>query len=39
MEQQLLKHVTGLVDCTKFIQRDMDATPLGFNKGETPFDT
>ena len=28
----------GLVDCTKFIQRDMDATPLGFKKGETPFD-
>ena len=28
----------GLVDCTKFIQRDMDATPLGFKKGETPFE-
>ena len=28
----------GLVDCTKFIQRDMDATPLGFDKGETPFE-
>ena len=28
----------GLVDCTKFIQRDMDATPLGFIKGETPYD-
>ena len=29
----------GLVDCTRFIQRDMDATPLGFNKGETPFES
>ena len=29
---------SGLVDCTKFIQRDMDATPLGFKKGETPFE-
>ena len=28
----------GLVDCTKFIQRDMDATPLGFKKGITPFE-
>ena len=28
----------GLVDCTKFIQRDMDATPLGFKIGETPFE-
>ena len=28
----------GLVDCTRFIQRDMDATPLGFKKGETPFE-
>ena len=27
-----------LVDCTKFIQRDMDKTPLGFIKGETPFE-
>ena len=27
-----------LVDCTKFIQRDMDASKLGFNLGETPFD-
>ena len=32
------KTYDGLVDCTKFIQRDMDATPLGFKKGETPFD-
>ena len=27
-----------LVDCTKFIQRDMDATALGFDKGQTPFE-
>ena len=29
---------TGLIDCTKFIQRDMNVTPLGFKKGETPFE-
>ena len=28
----------GLVDCTMFIQRDMDVTALGFKKGETPFE-
>jgi len=27
-----------LVACTKFIQRDMDATGLGFFKGQTPFE-
>ena len=27
-----------LVDCTKFIQRDMDVTGLGFLRGETPFE-
>ena len=27
-----------LVDCTKFIQRDMDVTGLGFQIGETPFE-
>jgi adenosylhomocysteine nucleosidase len=27
-----------LVDCTKFMQRDMDATGLGFMKGQTPFE-
>ena len=32
------KVYNGLVDCTSFIQRDMDATPLGFKKGETPFE-
>ena len=31
--------VGKIVDCTKFIQRDMDATGLGFKKYETPFDT
>ena len=27
-----------LVDCTKFIQRDMDVTGLGFMRGGTPFE-
>tara|TARA_R100000908_G_C3748458_1_gene143376 strand:+ start:373 stop:972 length:600 start_codon:yes stop_codon:yes gene_type:complete len=27
-----------LVDCTKFLQRDMDATPLGFERGQTAFE-
>ena len=27
-----------LVDCTKFIQRDMDVTGLGFMRGVTPFE-
>ena len=27
-----------LVDCIKFIQRDMDVTGLGFMRGETPFE-
>ena len=27
-----------LVDCTKFVQRDMDVTGLGFMKGQTPFE-
>ena len=27
-----------LVDCTKFIQRDMDVTGLGFTRGQTPFE-
>tara|TARA_B100001250_G_C19679048_1_gene735009 strand:- start:293 stop:850 length:558 start_codon:yes stop_codon:yes gene_type:complete len=30
--------VKGLVDCATFYQRDMDATPLGFKIGETPFE-
>ncbi len=32
------KRYDGLVDCTRFIQRDMDATPMGFKIGETPFE-
>ena len=33
------KHSIGeLVDCTKFIQRDMDVSVLGFEKYETPFE-
>ena len=32
-------HPAGtLVECTRFVQRDMDASPLGFAVGETPFD-
>jgi adenosylhomocysteine nucleosidase len=27
-----------LVECTRFVQRDMDASPLGFAIGETPYD-
>ena len=27
-----------LVDCTKFVQRDMDKTGLGFKRGETAFE-
>lgn len=27
-----------LVECTRFIQRDMDVRPLGLALGETPFD-
>ena len=27
-----------LVDCTKFIQRDIDVTGLGFKRGQTPFE-
>ena len=28
----------SLINCTKFIQRDMDVTPLGFEAFQTPFD-
>ena len=28
----------SFVDCTKFIQRDMDCTPLGFPEFQTPFE-
>lgn len=32
------KHKGGaIVNCTAFIQRDMDVTPLGFEKFKTPF--
>ena len=34
----LNKKLKGLVEVTRFFQRDMDATPLGFNIGQTPFD-
>ncbi len=30
--------LNGLVNCTKFIQHDIDASPLGFSRGETPYD-
>jgi adenosylhomocysteine nucleosidase len=28
----------ALVECTRFVQRDIDASPLGFARGTTPFD-
>ena len=34
----LNKDLKGLVAVTSFFQRDMDATPLGFKIGQTPFD-
>ncbi|MCA2982108.1 MAG: 5'-nucleosidase [Myxococcaceae bacterium] len=27
-----------LVECTRFVQRDIDASPLGYPRGTTPFD-
>ena len=27
-----------LVDCKKFLQRDMDCQPLGFQHGQTPYE-
>ena len=34
------KELTGIVECTKFYQRDMDARGLfDFKLGETPFDS
>jgi adenosylhomocysteine nucleosidase len=33
------KGVTGLVDCTKFVQRDIDAEALGFSKTITPYES
>lgn len=29
----------SLVECTKFLQHDIDLRPLGFALGETPYDT
>ena len=34
----LNRHLKGLLEVTQFFQRDMDATPLGFKIGQTPFD-
>ena len=34
----LNKKLSGLVEVDQFFQRDMDATPLGFKIGQTPFD-
>ena len=34
----LNKRLNGLVEVTEFYQRDMDASPLGFKIGQTPFD-
>ena len=34
----LRKGLNGLIECTKFFQRDMDARGLNFALGETPFD-
>ena len=28
----------GIIRCNRFIQHDIDASPLGFKKGETPYD-
>ena len=32
------KDIKGLVECGTFIQRDIDCTPLGFEKFQTPFE-
>ena len=34
----LNKNLKGLVEVNQFFQRDMDASPLGFKVGQTPFD-
>ena len=34
----LNEKLKGLVEVTRFFQRDMDATSLGFKIGQTPFD-
>ena len=33
-----MRDLKGLVEVTRFFQRDMDATSLGFKIGQTPFD-
>ena len=35
----LNEKLKGLVEVTQFFQRDMDASPLGFKIGQTPFDS
>ena len=32
-------NLKGIIECTKFYQRDMDVRDLDFKLGETPFDT
>ena len=32
------ENVTGLIEVSKFFQRDMDVRGLGFELGETPFE-
>ena len=32
------KNLSGIIECTKFYQRDMDVRSLNFELGETPFD-
>jgi len=32
------EHSHGLIECTGFIQRDMDCSPLGFEKYVTPYE-
>ena len=34
----LAPNIKGLVEVSKFLQRDMDASPLGFEIGQTPFE-
>ena len=34
----ITRYMKGLVECTGFIERDMDCTPLNFPKYETPFE-
>tara|TARA_B100001094_G_C18177850_1_gene798968 strand:- start:627 stop:1190 length:564 start_codon:yes stop_codon:yes gene_type:complete len=33
------KNISGLVEVTGFVDRDMDATPLNFKLGQTPYET